>query len=85
MSDTTLVEVVREEQAESDAVLKKIHRPVRAWYKKEVDLKKKHGRFPLFWQVRRLFFPFRYVFFCPFRYDNNDNNYAGSETMEIMG
>ena len=52
----TLVEVAKEEQAESDAVLKKIHRPVRAWYKKS-EFKAKHGRFPLFWQVRcrRLF------------------------------
>ena len=46
----TLVEVAKEEQAESDAVLKKIHRPVRAWYKKS-EFKAKHGRFPLFWQV----------------------------------
>ena len=48
----TLVDVAKEEQAESDVVLKKIHRPVRAWYKNS-EFKKKHGRFPLFWQVRR--------------------------------
>lgn len=47
---STLLEVEQETNIEAQALQKRLHKPLRKWYRKQSILRSEHGKFPLFWQ-----------------------------------
>jgi splicing factor 1 len=49
-SEASLLQVEKERAEEASDLRKRLHKPVRAWYKTQEELKARCGRFPIFWQ-----------------------------------
>ena len=49
-----LREVEAERAADVTAVMERVHRPMKKWFRTKPELKESYGRFPLFWQDLRL-------------------------------